>query len=69
VVADFFSAAVGCAPWAHAIAAPQPIAATPQIIASHRIKKTHFPRTCSAPCHLIRPNLQGKWSRHAAAAR
>jgi hypothetical protein len=40
-VADFFSAAVGCPAWAHAIAAPQPIAATPQTIANRRIKNSH----------------------------
>jgi hypothetical protein len=63
-VADFLSSAVGCAAWAHAIAAPQPITAPPQIIPNHRIKNRSLPRT-----RVVQgPILQGKWSRHAAAA-
>jgi hypothetical protein len=42
-VADFLSSAVGCAAWAHVLVAPQPIAATPQKIASHRIKNFSLP--------------------------
>jgi hypothetical protein len=74
VVADFFSSAVGCAAWALAIAAPELSAATPARIANHRIKTTHFPDARAAPgfsrlSARAAPNLQGKWSRHVAAAR
>jgi len=66
VVADFFSAAVGCAPWAPRHRAPQPIAAHTNYCSIASKKLTSL-GPCSAACHLIRPNLQGKWSRHAAA--
>jgi hypothetical protein len=42
-VADFLSSAVGCAAWAQTIAAPQPIAAAPQIIANLRMKNFSLP--------------------------
>jgi hypothetical protein len=67
-VADFRSSAVGCAAWAHILAAPQLIAATPQIIANHRIENFSLPRARAAPCYVLRLILQGTRSRCADAA-